>query len=805
MSHRQLIREFSMVAKVVYLAVGFVCAAALIGCAESGEQGAGTAGAQVEALEKGPFTRLWQGPAGSGSGHEPLFVHGGNLYVHRGDSEGTLRKIDVANGREAWVVKTEPMVGYAGVVSNGHVVAYGTLKPSNSLVGRDDATGKELWTVPVTGEIYGCGCFADGLFVIGTMEGEVIGVTWADGVVKWRTKLGGPVHARPVAYKGWVVAACEDGWVYALNTESGNVEWKVDHGGRIERDPVLVGDRLYVAVTTQKMGDSWRSDGTKYMDALDLKEKKVAFRHVARGDWREDVLAGNGLVYLMDGSRLMAFDAKYGDRVWEYEGVWGAHYPLAVKSGDQLLMPFIGELDVYEPEEMGMRTGWIALSAAEGSVVRKQPGEGIKGMPWNLGRWNDVVVLRANGRLEAWRISPAKVDVARLMEGSELGAKMGEKEAWSQEVSALRGRVSVRRQARRGDGLSLGVWVTLQRPEYTMTGWVTKFEYPRAWMMARVMDSDGRPLERRERMSSSSAFMAEAQSLILPPASELAFKLANGGVGVDRDGKTVLDLGRLGLWVIPDMKTRYYVQLTMGVAERERNVKEDVGGLSPWHGRFDFPVVEVPIKVEAMTKEARGRWIAEIGPRVLAKESEVAEEAAKELSLIDDERTVAWWVKGMDGPHVEVKVIGLGVLGEMPGDDALEGIKKGMTPKVEEGEEYYAERIRGEAAEALGRSRNPKAKALLRTMREDPSVHVRSEVIRVLGANGEPGAKEFLAMMLKSPDAQVRGETIQMMFWLKAEGTKEAAQRMQQDPDDEVRSKAQWVLEAMEQESKDGK
>ncbi|MEZ4271964.1 MAG: PQQ-binding-like beta-propeller repeat protein [Myxococcota bacterium] len=74
-----------------------------------------------------------------------------------------------------------------------------------------------------------------------------IGAKKGDG--KWNLETHGPVISRPAIYKNIVIAAggSGDGAIYWVEKDTGKQIWKYTTEGKIEADPVVVGDKLFVA------------------------------------------------------------------------------------------------------------------------------------------------------------------------------------------------------------------------------------------------------------------------------------------------------------------------------------------------------------------------------------------------------------------------------------------------------------------------------------------------------------------------------------------------------------------------------
>ena len=93
------------------------------------------------------------------------------------------------------------------------------------------------------------------MLYIGSNDRHVYALERMTGALKWSFETDGPAIAVPAIYKNLVVAAggSGDGHVYGLQRADGRLFFKQRTGGKIESDPVVVGDKLYVSSTDQRL------------------------------------------------------------------------------------------------------------------------------------------------------------------------------------------------------------------------------------------------------------------------------------------------------------------------------------------------------------------------------------------------------------------------------------------------------------------------------------------------------------------------------------------------------------------------
>jgi hypothetical protein len=156
---------------------------------------------------------------------------------------------------------------------------------------------------------------------------------------------------------------------------------------------------------------------------------------------------------------------------------------------------------------------------------------------------------------------------------------------------------------------------------------------------------------------------------------------------------------------------------------------------------------------------------------LLSKNGNESAEAQRQLSLIDDDRVIPWYVKAVATDDYELKFAALDRLGRLNSAEALAGVKVGMTTQGKDigncttaaVAEQCAENIRVEAAHALARSPQPDAKRLLMTMAEDPSKSVRLTAMQSCAAMNTPEGWAIVSKATNDADEMVRGEAARLL------------------------------------------
>ncbi|MHC4248117.1 MAG: HEAT repeat domain-containing protein [Planctomycetota bacterium] len=288
-----------------------------------------------------------------------------------------------------------------------------------------------------------------------------------------------------------------------------------------------------------------------------------------------------------------------------------------------------------------------------------------------------------------------------------------------------------------------------------------KVAWRRERMDLRVVDADGRELPKAMGPYSGGGF--HAHYLVLPFDSTLSFSISCRGLGVPADKAAVIDLGGMNNWVIQDDANDHYLEASLQVPQSERGRDDPT---RPWHGRIELPRVRIPLEAPQVDQARTGELIQELGTRMLGKDGTASERAVRSLSMIEDERVVPWYLKAMDTDRYDLKCAALDRLARFKSDEALRGLKIGMTTRgadigsstTDAVAAQSAAGVRHFAACALSRSPHPDAERLLLSMWDDPYDGVRITVLHALAKMDSEESLELLKRMAEDPDESVRGE-----------------------------------------------
>src|SRR5262245_33063162 len=90
-----------------------------------------------------------------------------------------------------------------------------------------------LWNFKTGGPVKSSAAIAQGRVFIGSNDGNVYALNFADGKKVWAFKTGGAVESSPLFLDGKVFVGSNDAWLYSLDADSGKLLWKYETGDKI--------------------------------------------------------------------------------------------------------------------------------------------------------------------------------------------------------------------------------------------------------------------------------------------------------------------------------------------------------------------------------------------------------------------------------------------------------------------------------------------------------------------------------------------------------------------------------------------
>ena len=278
-------------------------------------------------------------------------------------------------------------------------------------------------------------------------------------------------------------------------------------------------------------------------------------------------------------------------------------------------------------------------------------------------------------------------------------------------------------------------------------------------MSFRVTDKNGKEVAVNT-IRSFNGKLFGTPGLVVPFDSSMRVRIGPTGHGIPVDVAAHLDLGIKFCWGLP--QDEYYLSAVLDI---EKSTKLSDAG-NPWHGRIELPRVLIPTKPSLIAPEKLDALIQELGTKMLSKNSRESEEAFRQMSLTDDPRVVAWYVKAVATDRYGSKCEALDRLGYFDGDEAFEGLKLGVATKVEdignatnrEVAESLVNNIRHYAVRGLARSPHPQAAAFLLSLHDDSSKTIRLAVVQAAAKMATTESLALVQLHIDDEDPIVREE-----------------------------------------------
>ncbi|WP_297475774.1 outer membrane protein assembly factor BamB [Ferrovum sp.] len=284
-------------------------------------------------------------------------LHDHLLYV--AGEKGELRAVDPETGKAKWDLNTGEFFA-AGIGVGEHEILLGNKKGE---VLAWLPTGQFLWRTSISSELLAAPQGADGIVVVRTAEGKVMGLSEAEGKVLW-------TQARPMPAlvlrgvggmtlgHGVALVSMPGGKLMSLNLSDGTIQWESlvssPHGAtELERmndvlgDP-LVGDGMVCTASYQGRAACLDSEHGQMVWSRDVD---------AVGPLVE---AGSQLVLTTAKSDVMALDRSSGGVMWKMSDLEGRYLSPPTVTASYVVLGDAEGVVHFINRENGVEVGRIA-------------------------------------------------------------------------------------------------------------------------------------------------------------------------------------------------------------------------------------------------------------------------------------------------------------------------------------------------------------------------------------------------------------------------------------------------------------
>jgi outer membrane protein assembly factor BamB len=193
-----------------------------------------------------------------------------------------------------------------------------------TVVRLDVADGRERWRADTERKLSGGVGAAARTAVVATEEGEVIALDAADGKVRWRSRVSSEVLAAPTVGQGLVLVRSVDNRIFAFGEDDGKRRWVYQRApaSLIVRSPSgvsIVGDTAFAGFSGGKLAAiSLANGGVRWEATVALPKGATELERVTDvvGD---PVVQGREVCAAAYQGRVACYDITNGRQIWSRE------------------------------------------------------------------------------------------------------------------------------------------------------------------------------------------------------------------------------------------------------------------------------------------------------------------------------------------------------------------------------------------------------------------------------------------------------------------------------------------------------
>lgn len=289
---------------------------------------------------------------GQTGGEWPQFL-GGPERTGYNEAETTLGPSTVTTLGQRWqvTVADEPDLT-SPVVANGAVFVVDRMSAVHAY---EVGSGEPLWVSDEefphpAGSPFTTPAVAGGVMVLGCGGSTVCALDARTGDALWREIVGPFTSHPPAIHDGRVVVTTNQG-VFAFAAVSGAELWDADPSGSILGPPTIFEETVYVAAT----GDEY---GTRVYAFDAATGTRVWMSEKLDGIVDGAIAGDDGTLYVPAGSKVYALDARDGTTAWDAEPSEPYHSVHAVAVDDRFVFAALNGGQVFALEPGSGETSW---------------------------------------------------------------------------------------------------------------------------------------------------------------------------------------------------------------------------------------------------------------------------------------------------------------------------------------------------------------------------------------------------------------------------------------------------------------
>lgn len=173
----------------------------------------------------------------------------------------------------------------------------------------------------------------NGILYVTSGFGRLLAVNAADGSVQWEQRLGATGNGSPVVFGSLIYFVAGDDVAWAVNKSNGRIEWKLTstpsvNNLQVPSAPALTDRFAIFAFGSGEVQTAFRRGGLRFWDA-GIQGQRIGRALSTVGDISGDpVVVGNRVYVANHSGRIVALDLQTGERLWSAnEGALGPVWP----------------------------------------------------------------------------------------------------------------------------------------------------------------------------------------------------------------------------------------------------------------------------------------------------------------------------------------------------------------------------------------------------------------------------------------------------------------------------------------------